>query len=213
MVRDTRRSQVVRADRRRGGARAGADGDRSALPDCHRRASAKRCSRSRRPSRRRRPRVQPRIRSSRSSEHGRSATADGSREDIGDGGADRDARSGRARATATTASDGRAAPADGTASPRRAARSASIRRSGSPASRRPSCSSSMGRTRCPWRSRSPGWRRFLAAVPQLHADDPGRRGDRVAGDQGVEHRRAADPDHRAQRRRGPAPGGQGARAR
>ena len=47
----------------------------------------------------------------------------------------------------------------------------------------------------------PGWRRFARAVPQLHADDPGGRGDRVAGDQGVEHRRPAAPDHGAQRRR------------
>ena len=44
---------------------------------------------------------------------------------------------------------------------------------------------------------------------ELHADHPGRRGDRFAGDQGVEHRGAAAGDHRGQRRRRAASGGQG----
>ena len=34
----------------------------------------------------------------------------------------------------------------------------------------------------------PGWLRFLDAVPQLHADHPGRRRGGVAADRGVEHR-------------------------
>ena len=67
--------------------------------------------------------------------------------------------------------------------------------------------------RAPRRAGRSGLAAVRRAVPQLHADDPGRRGDRLARDQGVEHGRAADRDHGGQRDRRPAPGGQGARAR
>ena len=55
----------------------------------------------------------------------------------------------------------------------------------------------------------PGWRRFLDAVPQLHADHPADRRRRVARDRRVEHRRRAGPADGGQRHGRAAPGGQG----
>ena len=60
-------------------------------------------------------------------------------------------------------------PADVAAGARRRPRASGCRR------RRPrSGCARTARTRCPRRSRRPGWLRFLERVPQLHADHPGR---------------------------------------
>ena len=216
VVRDTRRPQVVRPDRRRGSAGPHADGDRSAVPrgqqgaardagevkqeleaqapggrapDPFEQEQKARAGRERRPGRTRaRPGRSRRRPTSRQPSNGR-ADGDGN---------------------ALTGTDGRRRRLVRRL-PRRKSPpgSASIRPSGCPASRPPNCCGQNGPNALPAEAAVPGMEAVRPAVPELHADHPAGRGDRVAGDQGVEHRRAAGPDHGGQRGRRAAPGGQG----
>ena len=201
VVRDPGRPEVVRADRRRGGARARADGDRSAVPDGHQDAARDAARGQARRSRPRRPRARRRTRSSTSSERGgggerrperargrtrrsqRAARRDRRPSERGDRWPRQRDRDGprRRRATAGTASPpARSRPA------RRRPGGRALRPAGGRAARAARSERAAGR------EVGAGLAAVPRAVPQLHADHPAGRGDRVAGDQGVEHRRPAD---------------------
>ena len=175
VVRDPGRPQVVRADRRRGRARARADGDRPALPD-RQQAAARSAARGQGGARgagaegRRAGPVRARAR--RQGARSREAASTRRRPMPGRAHGRRSGRDGW-RATATGGS--RRAPdalVRGLGRGGRGEAAASIRRSGCPPSEAAELLARARPERAAAESRCPGWRRFLRAVPQLHADDP-----------------------------------------